>query len=442
MRKALLGVLMALALPGASLRAQCGYGGDYSGDCVALELRSVQQAAFVGQIVQFDLYAFSSNELAQPVQALEVIVEWDRTMLKLVGNANPPGFLDPDPDPQSILPPAGAVTYDWAGSCFPNDNRLDGLNAGCGPGRCCLGPAIRPPDNDGDALYQAWIQLASEEGETPAAYVPAGGLAVTTFRFETLQVGDTEVALAESCEDVFPAGMDCYAQTRVMGGNAPGEVVTGPIGPPARVTVMACQPPIVAAEGPRYLAVTPQPWLLPVALQISGIDPGISCVEGFVQADGTLGPQPFYLLPGSDGWGTIRVRDSDLVAGSTYRIQTDCDASAPGTEVSAPVETTLWMMGDADNDRGVDIFDMVRVLDGFRGDFFRVPCLTDTDCAAVPPYFSCKREIKRCVWVRMQNVDMVGSLGCTPDGVVTILDATATVAAFQGQSNICPGPCH
>ncbi len=442
MRNILLGALTALSVPVASLRAQCGYGGDYSGDCVALELRSVQQAAFVGQIVEFDLYAFSSNEFAQPVQGLEVILDWDRTALRLVGNADPSNRFDPCPESECGERSTEPVMYNWAGSCFPNDTRLDGLNAGCAPGRCCLGSIIRPPDNDGDALYQAWIRLASEEDEAPAAYVPAEGLAVTIFRFETLRVGDTEVALAGSCEEVYPAGMNCYAQTRVLGGNALGEVVTGPIGPPARVTVMACEPPIVVAEGPRYLTITPQVWDVSVALLVSGVDSEVSCMEGFVQGDGTLGSHPFYLPPGPDGWGTIRVRDGDLVAGMTYGIQTDCDASSPGTEVSAPVETTLWMMGDADNDHGVDVFDMMRVLDGFRGEFRRVPCLTDVDCGAVPPHFSCDREVNRCVWVTMQNVDMIGSAGCMPDRVVTILDATATVAAFQGQPNLCPGPCH
>jgi hypothetical protein len=204
---------------------------------------------------------------------------------------------------------------------------------------------------------------------------------------------------------------------------------------------MACQPPIVAAEGPRYLAITPQAWAVSVAILVNGVDSEVSCMEGFVQGDGTLGSAPFYLPPGPDGWGTIRIRDNDLVAGMTYRIQADCDASSPGTEVSAPVETTLWMMGDVDNDHGVDVFDMTRVLDGFRGEFRRVPCLTDMDCAVVPPHFSCDHEVNRCVWVTMQNVDMVGSEGCMPDGVVTILDATATVAAFQGQPDFCPGPC-
>ena len=42
----------------------------------------------------------------------------------------------------------------------------------------------------------------------------------------------------------------------------------------------------------------------------------------------------------------------------------------------------------------------------------------------------------------LNQVDMIGSEGCMPDGVVTILDATATVTAFQGQPNLCPGPCH
>ena len=441
MRNVFLGVLTALAVPAVSVRAQCGYGGDYSGDCVALELRSVQQTAFVGQIVEFDLYAFSANEFAQPVHGLEAILDWNRTVLKLVGNADPRDRLDSCSDGRCGDGSRAPAMYNWAGSCFPNDTRLDGLNAGCAPGRCCLGSSMRPPDNDGDALYQAWIRLASKEDETPAAYVSAEGLLVTTFRFETLQVGDTEVALAESCEEVFPAGMGCYSQTRVLGGNAPGEVVTGPIGPPARVTVMACQPPIVAAEGPRYLTITPQAWAVSVALLVSGVDSEVSCMEGFVQEDGTLGSHPFYLPPGPDGWRRIRVRDGDLVAGMTYRIQTDCDASSPGTEVSAPVDATLWRMGDVDNDHGVDVFDMVRVLDGFRGEFRRVPCLTDVDCGAVPPHFSCDREINRCVWVTMQNVDMVGSVGCTPDGVVTIIDLTATVAAFQGQPDLCPGPC-
>ena len=46
-----------------------------------------------------------------------------------------------------------------------------------------------------------------------------------------------------------------FAETRVIGGVELGQDVTHEIGPPAQITIMACEPPTVWTAGPRYLGV-------------------------------------------------------------------------------------------------------------------------------------------------------------------------------------------
>ena len=51
--------------------------------------------------------------------------------------------------------------------------------------------------------------------------------------------------------------------------------------------------------GPRYFAVTPQPGMNPILILVSGdaTDEKISCLEKYVQPDGTLGDVPSMLSP-------------------------------------------------------------------------------------------------------------------------------------------------
>ena len=117
--------------------AQCGEGGDYSGECVRLEFRPAQQSLIIGKTAEIGLYAVSVNSYDQPIKGLDVLLVWDSQFLAFAGNEDPcdnldPCFVCPPEDPPDI-----PATYNWFFSCFHDDSGLDWFNAGCEGGVCC-----------------------------------------------------------------------------------------------------------------------------------------------------------------------------------------------------------------------------------------------------------------------------------------------------------------
>lgn len=176
------------------------------------------QTALVGSTIQLKLIARSSVAAAQVVDGIDMILDWDQTRLQLT----PGTGLNPNPiDPCTGAGGCPPNTYDWLSSGFPSDCFSDSINL----------PCSGTPSNDGDAYYGCLSQIL-----TAPASATAVGLHVTSFKFTVLPgaSGSTQVAF----NPCFAA--DGNTITRVIGGSAPGTIVTGSLGPPALINIQQC----------------------------------------------------------------------------------------------------------------------------------------------------------------------------------------------------------
>lgn len=172
MRKSVVNLLAAAA---AYLAAQEAVRAE-----INLELRPIQTQARADASFDIGLYAVSDNASNQPLSAMDVILEWDPSVLQLIGRVN-------------------NGPYSWFMSAFTNDSGADGLNN---------------TFDDGDAYYTALAQFG-----TPAQATPAG-LLVTTLQF---------TALAPSPESTvsMPLNSGTFSQTAVYGYPNVAQIVTG-----------------------------------------------------------------------------------------------------------------------------------------------------------------------------------------------------------------------
>jgi len=177
-------------------------------------------------------------------------------------------------------------------------------------------------------------------------------------------------------------------------------------GTPSSITVGSGAPPTAAAEGPRYVWVVPAAGAGTFALRVDGTSSAVTCVAKYVQANGTLAATPVFRTPAQ--WGTVHARGCGLIPGATYNVRTDC-----GTGLSNPVSVTTYPWGDVNNQNGVDLDDILLVLDGFAGVFVLVP---------------------------LQACDLYP---CVPNGGIDLDDILTVLDAFAGipYSAVCPGPC-
>jgi len=219
-----------------------------------------------------------------------------------------------------------------------------------------------------------------------------------------------------------------------------------------------CLKPTVAANGGRYLTVTPgNQGGTPIALKVVGQcgDSEVGCVASYVQSKceggsndggtcdtnlqcpktcyndlvhsgascaqtsecplgdtcrgtcetGLLGAAPYYKT--SAQWGTVQVRGVQIRPEKHYLVHTLCDL--PPVTLSAAGEATTWVWGDSTGDGGVDALDISRIVDAFKGIF------TSTT---------------------FQQVNLWG-IGCIPDTTIDALDIVNDVDAFRHY----PFPC-
>jgi len=114
---------------------------------------------------------------------MNVLVNWDPSVLRLVGNDN-------------------NGPYQWMFAGFPDDSAGDGLNN---------------TFEDGNARFDAWSQLFVRAEATPA------GLLVTTLEFEALDASPgTTIGILESYGK--------WSITAVFGGSVPGLNIVGELG--------------------------------------------------------------------------------------------------------------------------------------------------------------------------------------------------------------------
>lgn len=199
-RVAVLAGVAVISAMGASPRtalAQCGLSGNYSGCCVNLEFRNVPTIAYVGETIDIDLFAESVNGFQQPIIALDLLLEWDPSKLRLVGRQDPCDSADSCFDCSTLgLPDA---SYNWLLSLFPRDDLNDRLNADCGADTFCS-PYTGIPFNDGTALYRAEKQLTCAGEAADPAFAGPAGLWVTSIRFQVLVAGSTTVSIVPQAD--------------------------------------------------------------------------------------------------------------------------------------------------------------------------------------------------------------------------------------------------
>lgn len=177
-----------------------------------------------------------------------------------------------------------------------------------------------------------------------------------------------------------------------------------------------CQQPMVVAEGPRYIQVTPRPGNTEVALRVTGVDPEVACVSLWVQADGTLGPDPVFKRPGGvNGWQVAHVRGLEVIPSTTYTVEAQCETGV-GLAFSASSNATTWLWADSSNSGApIDISDVLLIIERFQG------VLTN---------------------VSLYAVDLWGSFEpCLPQGTIEIADALRAIDAFTGLPFPCDVPC-
>lgn len=235
----------------------------------------------------------------------------------------------------------------------------------------------------------AYTVLASADHEcgvaqtvalSPSALLP--GLNVIAIQAHNLTLNSSDFTLLPSlisveqpvlcttdpqCDD----GLYCNgAETCVAGACIPGTAVNCDDG--VACSVDACNESTdscdhaacavaVAAAGSRYLAVTPPAGLSSVAIRVTSA--GLACLPQYVDAAGHLGAAPVFRS--SAEWGTVYVTGREVIPSRAYNVTAEVVAGTPiggGT-------TATWAWGDADNQDGVNLFDILCVLDGSQGLF-------------------------------------------------------------------------
>jgi len=175
-------------------------------------------------------------------------------------------------------------------------------------------------------------------------------------------------------------------------------------------TCGGCEAPTVVAEGSRYLRVIPPSGPDPVALFVYGDprDGDVACVALYVQVDGTLAPHPIFRTPAA--WGELYLRGLEVRPDTKYRVHTDCGIPTDPL-LSAGEDARTWVFGDIDNSGGVDLGDLLQMIDAFSGNFGNLT---------------------------LQNVDI---MPCEPNGEVDLEDLLVMLSAFTGTEVACGRPC-
>jgi hypothetical protein len=168
-----------------------------------------------------------------------------------------------------------------------------------------------------------------------------------------------------------------------------------------------CPSPLVAAEGPRYVRVTPAPGTVPVALRLDSTDPDLSCLPKYVAANGALGGSLVFQLPAA--WGMAHVSARYVEPSTPYTVRSDCRTLPTGPEnLSPPVLISTNQWGDLNGSGDTDVSDVLIVLDAFAAES------------------------------TMFEADLVP---CDTDRTNDVADILAVLSAFGSQPYSCPLPC-
>jgi hypothetical protein len=383
---------------------------------VNLQLRpATTSVCQIGGNVDIQLWALSANFCANAVDqscddqvaAIQAILNWDPTHLSLVGLVN-------------------SSSYSWAAQFFPDDRELDRLNhdrAGglfwseqaCTSNSQCQAPGVCPaatpcssdfdcrsdtycnfslncgalhccntrfctftglPLNDGNAKANWWAAPTDPPGPFVVDGNTMTGTLVGTIRFQVISGGSSQVQIVASGGPLSPTAVYDGAQPNL---NVFGQVLT----PHPTVSVLnpSIPNPTVTVVGSKYLRVQPGAGAPQLALRVRGVSGTPSaCIDGYIQTDGSITSTPVYRT--GTQWGTIFTKDTELVPGLRYTVASEC-----GTTSSSSPQMQLWRYGDVNNDLQTELYDVLYILEGYRGVFTNASFYACDlgPCGAVPP---------------------------------------------------------
>jgi hypothetical protein len=178
-----------------------------------------------------------------------------------------------------------------------------------------------------------------------------------------------------------------------------------------------CDPPSVAGEGGRYLAMELPPGNFPVALRVRSTQFG--CLDSFVDFDSNpalaqrgvarLVDFPVYRTPLQ--WGPLHVRGPQIVPGASYQVFALTEVQTAVIN-SSPALAATWPWGEVDGLPGVNVLDIAMLVD--RAKF--------EDLSDVP----------------LEAADLAP---CGPDAAVNVLDISLVVDAVKELAFPCAAPC-
>lgn len=240
---------------------------------------------------------------------------------------------------------------------------------------------------------------------------------------------DTPVALVLSADgnDIYwaesAADDDRIKRAEAGTGLNVATVVSWPeISDPVALAVTAptgCAAALVTSAGPRYLEIDSGLGLDTVAFHVAGdaTDPTSSCVDGYIQSDGTLGTTAVFQP--RDVWGSMTLSGSGIIPSTRYAIRAECGSNVSAV-ASTPRSATTWRRGDTDNNLTVDFNDIARIVAGFLVEYG----------TGDPP-------------LTVEMVDLAGYVNerCRINGIIDFIDIAAGIEAFLDHPNDCLEVC-
>lgn len=214
-------------------------------------------------------------------------------------------------------------------------------------------------------------------------------------------VAGTDPCPGQVCDENNDVCVDCL----VNGDCGPGQVCN----PSTHECETIPLAPTVEAAGARYLAVTPAAGADPIALRVQSVS--VACLPLYADAAGYLVETPVYQTPAA--WGTVHVGDREILPSVTYEVHAETQS---GLLSATAGSATTHDWGNVNNQNGIDIYDILCVLDGYSGNF--------DDCS-------------------LYADDLAGELADihTPDRLVDLLDIASVLDAYSGLAYADADPC-
>jgi formylglycine-generating enzyme required for sulfatase activity len=271
-----------------------------------------------------------------------------------------------------------------------------------------------------------------------AASVAAGSATVTIPATERAYLGTFVYDVSGDAEagTLFEVRIQPEPASLLL--DPPSQSLPFTIDPPCEIEVVRCDPPIVTAEGGRYLQVElgPLDSVTPQGIRITSPD-----CPGWVQwvdADGCLTDAAQFQT--AEEWGTVHVTGSEFAPSFTYEITSLCGGME---KVGGTASATTWLWGDVNNDTVVNVVDIQKVLQCAEGTFYGTTTVYNTDLVSDCLNPGCDIFDVFAVLDAWLGVPYPGPVPCggraTSEGLVLRGKTDATVELVVNVSKCAPG---